>query len=280
MHKPIEVIEKNLNTSEEKVKLSLGRMILLGIMAGAFIALGGAASNTAMHGIADAGLARTIAGMIFPVGLMMIVFVGGELFTGNCLIVLGVFDRRVSAGACVRNLAIVYFSNLLGALLIDFLLFFSGNLDYSDGLLGAFAIKVALGKVQISPAEGITSGILCNMLVCIAILMGTAAKDVVGKVWAIFFPIMAFVVGGFEHCIANMFFIPTGILAAGNEIYAARAQEVYGITAAQLGELTALHSLRNFIPVTVGNILGGMLFVGVPCYFLYRKDPADNKATD
>ena len=157
------------------------------------------------------------------------------------------------------------------ALIIDTLIYFSGNLDYTGGLLGAYAIKVAVGKVGISPLKGITSGILCNILVCIAILMAVAATDIVGKVWAIFFPIMAFVVGGFEHCVANMFYIPVGMMAAQNPVYVAKAQEAYGLTAEQIQGLTILHSLNNFIPVTIGNILGGMVFVGIPCYFIYKK---------
>lgn len=269
---PVEVIDTNMRACEKKARLPLGKMILLGIMAGAFIALGGATSSTAVHGIADVGLARTIAGTIFPVGLMMIVFVGGELFTGNCLIVMDVVDKKVTWRACARNLVVVYFSNLVGALIIDFLIYYSGNLDYTDGLLGAYAIKVALGKIAISPIRGITSGILCNILVCIAILMAAAATDIVGKVWAIFFPIMAFVVGGFEHCVANMFYIPMGMMAATNPAYVARAQEAYGITQAQLDSLTLVNSLQNFLPVTLGNMLGGMVFVGIPCYFIYKKN--------
>ena len=249
---PSEVIDTNMKAGEGKAHLPLGKMILLGIMAGAFIALGGATSSTAAHAIDNVGLARFVAGIIFPVGLMIIVFVGGELFTGNCLIV-------------------VYFSNLIGALIIDTLIYFSGNLDYTGGLLGAYAIKVAVGKVGISPLKGVTSGILCNILVCIAILMAAAATDIVGKVWAIFFPIMAFVVGGFEHCVANMFYIPVGMMAAHNPAYVAKAQEAYGLTAEQIQGLTLLHSLNNFIPVTIGNILGGMVFVGIPCFFIYKK---------
>lgn len=271
MKKPAEVIDSSIKSCEEKARLHIGKMILLGVMAGAFIALGGAASSTAMHSMENVGLGRMMAGMIFPVGLMIIVFVGGELFTGNCLIVLDVLDKRVSVKRLIYGLGVVYLSNLAGALLIDGLLYFSGNLDFSDGLLGAFAIKVAVGKVAMTPVKGITSGIICNIFVCSAILMATAARDITGKVWAIFFPIFAFVVGGFEHCVANMYYIPIGIMAAHNERYAAMAQEVYGITGAQLESLTVLNSLGNFIPVTLGNIIGGMLFVGVPCYLVYKK---------
>lgn len=269
---PADVIEVNMKAGEGKVGLPLVKMIILGIMAGAFIALGGATSSTAAHGITDVGLSRLVAGCIFPVGLMIIVFVGGELFTGNCLIFMDVLGKRVTPGACVRDLVVVYFSNLAGALIVDTLVYFSGNLDYSNGLLGAYAIKVAVGKVAISPLKGITSGILCNILVCIAILMAAAATDIAGKVWGIFFPIMAFVVGGFEHCVANMFYIPMGIMASHNPVYAAKAMEAYGITEAQLNSLTAVNSLHNFIPVTIGNILGGMLFVGLPYFLAYKKN--------
>lgn len=268
---PAEIVEANIKAGERKAALSIHRMILLGVMAGAFIALGGAASSTAVHGIADVGVARTLAGTIFPVGLMMVVFLGAELFTGNSLMILAVLEKKVSWKRMLRNLVIVYFSNLAGALLIAVLLVFSGNLDYSGGLLGAYTIKVAVAKLDISVVQGITSGILCNVLVCLAVMMAGAAKDITGKVWAIFFPICAFVVGGFEHCVANMFYIPAGILAAMNQDYVLKAQETYGIAAEQISRLNVLNSLNNFIPVTIGNVIGGMLLVGLPFYLVYRK---------
>lgn len=268
---PAQVIETNISGGEKKVSLPLGKMILLGIMAGAFIALGGATSSTAAHAITNVGVSRFVAGAIFPVGLMLITFIGGELFTGNCLTAMGAMDHRFSWGKVARDLVIIWLSNLVGALIIVALTYFSGNLDYSGGLLGAYSIKVALGKATISPVKGITSGILCNILVCAAILMGTAAKDIGGKVWAIFFPIMAFVVGGFEHCVANMFYIPMGMFAASNDAYVAKATEAYGITAEQLSNLSISGFITNQIPVTIGNILGGMIFVGLPCYLAHCK---------
>ncbi len=277
---PAEVITATLEGGKRKSQLPFGKMVLLGIMAGAFIALGGATSSTAVHNISNVGIARAVAGCIFPVGLMMIVFVGGELFTGDCLMVMDVMCGKVKWYDCVRSLVVVYFSNLIGALIIDILVFYSGNLDYTSGLLGAYTIKVAIGKVSISPVTGIASGILCNILVCIAVLMASAASDIAGKVWAIFFPILAFVVGGFEHCVANMFYIPAGILAATNPEYVAKAQEAYGITAEQINSLTVANSLHNFIPVTIGNILGGMVFVGIPCYLIqtiHSKTKENNK---
>lgn len=269
---PVEIIDANMKGGITKVNLPLIKMILSGILAGAFIALGGATSNVAVHTISDVGLARTLAGAIFPVGLMMIVFVGGELFTGNCMIAMGVYGKQVKVSAFFKDLLIIFFSNLIGALFIDFLIFYSGQLDYTSGALGAYTIKVALGKVGITPVKAVTSGILCNILVCVAILMAGAAKDIAGKVWAIFFPIWAFVIGGFEHCVANMFYIPMGILASTNPAYAAKAEELYGITAEQLASLTVVNSLNNFIPVTIGNMIGGAVVLGGLCYAINKVD--------
>ena len=172
---PAEVIDLSIKACENKTRLPLGKMILLGIMAGAFIAFGGATSSTAAHAVENVGVARALAGCIFPVGLMLIVFLGGELFTGNCLIIMDVFDKRVTWGGLFRDLFIVFFSNLIGALCVDLLIVYSGYLNYSGGLLGAYTIKVAVGKIAISPLQGITSGILCNILVCLAVLMATSA---------------------------------------------------------------------------------------------------------
>lgn len=271
MNTPAEAIEANINGGVNKANLPLGKMILLGIMAGAFIAIGGSSSNVAVHSIADVGLARTLAGCIFPVGLMMIVLVGGELFTGNCLIFMGVLDKKVKLSMMARNLVVVYLSNLVGSLLVDFLVFYSGQFDYTGGALGAYTIKVALGKSTISFGKGFASGIMCNVLVCGAILAAAAAKDATGKIFACFFPIWAFVVAGYEHCVANMYYIPAGMLAASNAKYVAKAEELYGITADQISSISVGGMINNLIPVTLGNIVGGSIVLGCLCFFVYRK---------
>ena len=269
---PAQVFEANMKAGEGKVQLPLLKCILLGLMAGAFIAFGGATSSAAIHNISNQGVAKALAGAIFPVGLMMIVFVGGELFTGDCLMLAGVVDKRFSALQLIKTLIIVWFSNMAGAILIAALVYYSGLLDYTSGALGAFTIKVAYGKCTITPFKAICSGILCNILVCIAVLMATAARDIAGKVWAIFFPICAFVVGGWEHCVANMFYIPAGIIAATNDTYVAKAEELYGITAAQINASVNVGGfISNLIPVTIGNILGGMVFVALPLYVIHKK---------
>ena len=269
---PAQVFEANMKAGEGKVQLPLLKCILLGIMAGAFIAFGGATSSAAIHNISNQGIAKALAGAIFPVGLMMIVFVGGELFTGDCLMIAGTMDKRFSVLQMIKTLVVVWLSNMAGAVIISILVYYSGLLDYTSGALGAFTIKVAYGKCTITPFKAICSGILCNILVCIAVLMATAAKDIAGKVWAIFFPICAFVVGGWEHCVANMFYIPAGIIAATNDTYVARAEELYGIIAAQISANVNIGGfISNLIPVTIGNILGGMVFVALPLYFIHKK---------
>lgn len=276
MNNAKEIIEMNMSGGVNKANLKLTKMIFLGILAGMFIALGAATSNTAVHTIKDVGLARTLAGAIFPVGLMMIVFVGGELFTGNCLMIMGVMDKRIKVWQLIRNLVVVFLSNLVGSLIIVFLINYCGNLDYTSGALGAYTIKVALGKVSITPLKGVLSGILCNILVCVAILMAAASKEAVGKIFAIWFPIFAFVIGGFEHIVANMYYIPAGLVAATNPDYVAKAQELYGITSEQLNQLNISGLLSNFIPVTIGSILGGMVFVGGLVYYINIKADKNN----
>lgn len=266
-----EVIEQNIQNGIKKTNLTTKKLILLGIAAGFFIGIGAEASSLAMHGISNVGLARTVAGAVFPIGLMLIVLLGGELFTGNCLISMAVYDKKVKLKGMIRNLTIVYISNFIGAALMAWMINNCGQLNFSDGGAGAFTIKVALGKVGIDPIQAIISGILCNVLVCLAIFMAATAKDVAGKCIAIFFPIFVFVISGFEHCVANMYYIPAGILATHNPLYAAKATELYGITAEQLSGLNFGSMFSNLIPVTIGNIIGGMVFVGLLYWYLYRK---------
>ena len=271
MNTPAEIVEGNIKTGIYKVNLPLKIMILKGMLAGAFIALAGAASSTAGHAIENVGVARSLSGAVFGVGLMLVLFMGADLFTGNCLSITAIMDKKITWKQMIKNLFVIWFSNFLGALIIDVLIVYSGNLDFSHGLLGAYTIKVAVGKVALSPVTGLASGILCNILVCFAVLMAASANDIGGKVWAIFFPIWAFVICGFEHCVANMFYIPAGMMAAANQAYVETAMEAYGLTAAQIESLTVVNSLANFIPVTIGNIIGGMVFVGLPMYLVHRK---------
>lgn len=269
---PSEIVNGNLEAAVNKTKLPILKLIILGIMAGAFIAFGGSSSNVAVHAIKNAGLAKFAAGSIFPVGLMLIVFIGGELFTGDCMMINGVVAKRFSVLQLLKVLVMVWITNLIGALIVVFLIYNCGQYDMSAGGLGAYTIKVASGKLNLSFGQCVASGIMCNILVCLAVLMAGSAKDIAGKIWAIFFPILAFVVGGYEHCVANMYYIPAGLVCAKNEVYAAKAMELYGFTQAQLDGMTVSNMfLNNLLPVTIGNILGGMVFVALPLYFIHLK---------
>ena len=269
---PQQIVEANLEASEAKTKKPILKLLVSGLLAGAAISFGGISSNVAVHAIGNAGLAKFVAGAIFPVGLMIIVLLGGELFTGDCLMINDVLKKRCSVASIIRTLCLVWISNFVGALLIVFLNYSSGQYDMSQGLLGAYTIKVALGKVNLSVSQCITSGILCNILVCIAVLMAGAARDIDGKIWAVFFPILAFVLGGYEHCVANMYYISAGIVCKTNSVYVNKAMEVYGYTADQLGTLDLSNMvIHNLLPVTLGNIIGGMVFVALPLYYLYIK---------
>ena len=267
---PQQITSATINAGKTKAELPLLRLLLLGMFAGMFIACGASASSVAMHAISNVGLARLVAGCVFPIGLMMIVFVGGELFTGDCLMIMGCIHGKYSVRKMITVLILVFLSNFAGSVLFAAMVNATPQFGYSGNLLGAFTIKVALGKVTMSFGAAFISGILCNFFVCIAVLMAMAAKDIAGKVWAIFFPIMAFVVSGYEHCVANMYYIPAGIFALSNEAYANAAATAYGYSAAQLEALTWGNMLlKNLIPVTLGNIVGGMVFVGLPLYLIH-----------
>lgn len=277
MNLPCEIVKSYIDAAKKKAEMPLVKLILLGIFAGMFIACGAEASSVAMHSISNVGLARFVGGCIFPVGLMMIVFVGGELFTGDCLMIMGCINKKVKVLQMIKVLVVVYLSNLAGACMIAFFTYASGQYNYSNSALAAYTIKVAMGKENLSFGTAFVSGILCNIFVCIAVLMAMSAKDIAGKALAIFFPIMAFVVSGFEHCVANMYYIPAGIFAKMNEDYARISMELYGYTQKQLDALNWSNFLtKSAIPVTLGNIAGGMIFVGVIIYFINIKDIKKN----
>lgn len=278
MNNPVEILKANINAQVNRTKMPIVKMVFLGILAGMFIACGASASSVAMHAIPNVGLARTVAGCVFPIGLMLIVFIGGELFTGDCLLILGNLKKEYSVFQTIRVLLVVWCANLIGSVVFAAMVYFSGQYNYTDGLLGAFTIKVALGKVTMSFGKAFVSGILCNIFVCGAVLMAAAAKDVAGKVWAIFFPILAFVVSGYEHCVANMYYIPAGIFALNDDKYVQVAMDTYGYTESQLAQLSwKTFFINSSIPVTLGNVVGGMVFLGVILFIVYKKDLTGDK---
>ncbi|MFI3142040.1 MAG: formate/nitrite transporter family protein [Clostridia bacterium] len=270
------IAQAQLESSVQKAHLPLDKVFILGIFAGLFIAIGASTSLVASHGVSDPGLAKLVAGCVFPIGLMLTILVGGELFTGNCLMIMGVLDKRFKARLMFEKLTIVFFANFIGAIMIVLFVKYSGQLDMGSGALGAYTIKVALGKTTASFSSLLVSGIAANILVCLSVLMAATAIDIVGKLAAIFFPILAFVITGFEHCVANMYYIPAGLLALLNDDYVQVAMDTYGYTAEQLESLNLTNFLLgNLVPVTIGNMIGGMIFLGVPFYIIHRNKKAD-----
>ena len=272
MHSPLEIARNFVEIGIHKVKLSAWKMLILGFFAGMFIGFAGIASTTASATIASASVARLVSACVFPAGMAMVLVAGSELFTGNNLIIISVLQKKATVAGMLKNWFFVFLGNFIGAGFVAVMVVYSHVPDLYNGLLAQKVVAAAMSRINQSFSEAFMRGVLCNILVCIAVLMATAARDIAGKVWAIFFPICAFVVGGWEHCVANMFYIPAGIIAATNDTYVAKAEELYGITAAQISASVNVGGfISNLIPVTIGNILGGMVFVALPLYVIHKK---------
>jgi formate/nitrite transporter len=254
-----------------KASLSLAKMIILGILAGAYISFGAQLATIATYDTAKYvgdGIAKILFGSVFSVGLMLVVIAGAELFTGNNLIVVGTLNKNVSVGELLNSWFWVYVANFVGSLLVVWLMYLTQLWKTGNFAVGARALAIANGKVTMSWGAAIARGILCNWLVCLAVWMAVAAKDVPGKILGIYFPIMAFVASGFEHSIANMYFIPMGMLLKNNSAVV----EAAGL-AGQLNKLNIGGLLfNNLLPVTIGNIIGGAFFVATLYWYVYLRE--------
>jgi formate/nitrite transporter len=243
-------------------------VFVLGILAGAYIGFGGLLSTTVTFDAASKwgiGFTKILSGATFSVGLMLVVIAGAELFTGNNLMVSSVMMREITFGTMSKRWAVVYFANFIGSIIVAILFYYSGLWKTGDGALGAAAVKIAYNKTALSFGEALWRGIGCNWLVCLAVWMALAARQIIGKIFAIFFPIMAFVAIGFEHSVANMYFIPTGIMLMNG----AGFTNVPGVDPNILGWINFLW--RNLLPVTIGNIIGGAVFVGMSYWGAYLR---------
>lgn len=259
---PAEVAENIRNIGEAKGKLPLRKLILLGIAAGAFIAFGAFAAITIASGWPDpwasSGLNKAAMGVVFTVGLIMVVLTGAELFTGNNMfLTVSVLEKKSTVGQLLRNWIIVFLANFAGALIIVGII--CGGHFLADGntvtAMGAKALAIGEAKTSLSFSTAFFRAITCNWLVCLAVWLASSAKDAVGKIFGCFFPIMAFVLSGFEHSVANMFFIPAAMTVPSSAI------------------TMADFLLGNLLPVTLGNIIGGGVFVGMLFWgaYLYSK---------
>jgi formate/nitrite transporter len=271
---PAEIAQSFIGIGQKKAELAPVQQIILGILAGAFIAFASEGSNAAIHTVESVGLGKALAGALFSTGLMLVLVAGGELFTGNCLMIIACAENKISPFSMLRGWVCVYAGNFIGSVVLAYLISGSGQLAYSGGLLGGFTLKLATYKVGLTFAKAFFMGILCNWLVCLAVWMAAAAGDIAGKLLAIFFPIWLFITSGFEHSVANMYYIPAGIMAKAVPVYVEQALKL-GATPEDIASLTwGSFCFRNLIPVTLGNIVGGGLFVGLVYWFVYLRKGA------
>ncbi len=276
---PAEMAARAEQIGVRKAHMSAISMFVLAVLAGAFIALGAVFSTTISAGAGELpyGVTRLLAGLVFTLGLILVIVGGAELFTGNNLIVMAWANRKVSTGLLLKNWVIVYLGNFVGAIATAGLMFVSSQYTFGNGAVGAAALATANAKTGLDFVQAIALGILCNALVCLAVWLTFSARTTSDRILAIIPPISAFVAAGFEHSIANMYFIPFGLfIKAGAP---ASFWTDIGRTAADYASLTWANFLvNNLIPVTIGNIIGGAVLVGVVYWFVYLRQPVASSA--
>ncbi len=284
-HPPVAIVAKAGDAGKYKVGLPAWNMLLRGFMAGAYIAIGGALATvcaTGVAGWAGAGMAKLILGAVFPVGLIIIILTGAELFTGDAMLApMAAFIHKVSWAQVLNLWVWVYIGNLIGSIVYAYIMAYGPLTGWSAAgvasvnAFGLNAVSIAIGKVSYVGMAAQWSAFLkaigCNWLVNLAVLLGICADDLIGKFFGIWFPIMAFVATGFEHCVANMYFIPAGLMTAPF----LSADQIATIGAEKVASLTWVTFItNNLIVVTIGNIVGGLLFVGVIYWVAFRKEIA------
>lgn len=256
-----------------KANIEAINTFLLAVLAGAFIALGAVFATTVTAGTAGVlpfGITKLLGGLVFCLGLILVVVAGAELFTGNNLIIMAWASGKVTTPQLLRNWVIVYAGNFVGSVATALLMFFSGQYAFGSGVVGLNVLNVAAAKASLGFVQAIVLGILCNALVCLAVWLTYSARTTTDKILAIVFPITAFVAAGFEHSVANMYFIPISLL-----VKAGAPAEFWG----QIGKTAADYSsltwqgflINNLIPVTLGNIIGGTILVGVIYWQIYSR---------
>ncbi len=265
---PPQVADRIRSLGVSKATMPALQTITLGLLAGGFISFGAMYYTVVMTQAGDVfGPARLLGGVSFSLGFILVIIAGAELFTGNNLIVMAWAAKKITSLALTRNWLLVYFSNMVGAYIAVTLIYYSGYLLDGHSAVGVTAINIALHKVDHTAIEAFARGLLCNALVCLASWMCYAARSVTDKILAVVFPVSGFVAMGFEHCIANMFMIPLGLVAASNP----HIVELSGYSTEQLTNLTVSGFLNNIMPVTLGNIIGGAVMVALVYYFIYLR---------
>jgi formate transporter FocA len=259
----------------KKASMGFKNMFALAVLAGAFIGIGAIFATTAAAGNADLpyGVGRLLVGLVFAVGLILVVVGGAELFTGNTLITMAFASKKVTLAQLLRNWGVVYVGNFVGSVLTALFVFLGGQYMFGKGAIGLAALNIANAKVNLTFTEALFLGIMCNALVCMAVWMCYSARTTTDKILAIIPPISCFVAAGFEHSIANMYFIPIGLFI--KDFGSAKFFEMIGKTAADYANLTwGNFFVANLLPVTIGNIIGGAIMVGLIYWFVYNRKTA------
>jgi len=266
--KPQQIAETISTTGINKTQLDSSRILILALLAGAYVGFGGQFAITIAVDAAKytgLGISKAIMGIVFSLGLILVVLGGAELFTGNCLMCLPVLGGKVKLRELARNWAIVYLGNFLGSICLVYIIFNAGLYEMGSNALGITTLGIANSKVNLTFTQAFYRGIACNWLVCLGVWLATSAEDTTGKILACIFPIMAFVGSGYEHSVANMFFVPMGIML--KEVPGLVVQS--GLNLSNLNWLSFI--VKNLIPVTLGNIVGGGFFVAILYGYVYSK---------
>lgn len=255
MHTPAEFTSIFAISGEAKARRPVWQILTLAFLAGFLIAMSGVVANTAAHALGNEGMARLVSGLLFPFGLVMVILTGAELFTGDTLMALTLKERRISLKHLILHWITVFAGNAAGAVSVAFACAHFGQLEYSGGQLATYSIKQAVAKSTMDPLDAFVLGILCNVLVTIGVLLAIGAKDATGRTVSAYMPIAFFVIAGFEHSIANLYYGPAGLFASTIDRYAelARTMGVRVDDASWSGFL-----LHNLLPVTLGNTVGGL----------------------
>jgi formate transporter FocA len=272
---PPEMATKAEAVGVKKATMGWRNTFFLAVMAGAFIAFGAIFATTVITGASGQltfGVTKLLGGLVFCLGLILVIVAGAELFTGNNLIVMAWADRHITTLQVLRNWSIVYAGNFVGSIAIAGLMYLTKQYIFGAGGIGLTALNIANGKVNLDFGQAIALGIMCNVLVCLAVWLCFSARTTTDKILSIIFPITAFVAAGFEHSVANMYFIPMGLfIKAGAP---ASFWDSIGKTAADYANLTwGNFFLANLVPVTIGNIIGGSVMVGLVYWFIYIRKP-------
>lgn len=262
---PAEIASRLNDISKNKASMPFFSLVILGFLAGAFIAFAAEGSTVASNDIPIFGLSRLVTAVVFPVGLILVILAGAELFTGNSLMSIGVLNGAIKVRGLLRNWATVYAANFLGSVAMAYFMRASGLWYMNGSRVGVSVVNIALGKVSLTFTEAMVRGILCNWVVCLAVWISIGAQGAAGKVLGMFFPIMLFVLSGFEHSIANMYYIPAGILAAADPRIAA-VSAFPGTAVLTWGSFFG----KSLLPVTLGNLIGGVVFVSLLYWVVHR----------